>query len=282
MNILIDCGEGTQLALRNANESSKDIDIICITHFHGDHVAGLSGMLLLMGNQGKTSPLTIIGPRGLTKVVTGLRVIAPVLPFEVKLVEMNGEEEREFKLNKLTIHTFNELSIKAFKVKHKVECYGYTINLARLRRFDVEKANFLGLEKKYWSRLQHGETLIINGLEYTPDMVLAEARKGLKITYCTDTRPCNSLVNNAVDSDLFICEAMYGDNDKKEDAVEKKHMLMSEAAKTAKLACVKELWLTHYSPSMVNPKEYKEETLKLFKNTVFPKDGQYKILKFED
>ena len=85
MSILVDCGEATQLALRNAGESSKDIDVICITHFHADHIGGLPGLLLLMGNQGKTSPLTIIGPRGLEKVVNGLRIVAPVLPFEIKI-----------------------------------------------------------------------------------------------------------------------------------------------------------------------------------------------------
>lgn len=282
MSILVDCGEATQLALRNADESSKDIDVICITHFHGDHIAGLPGMLLLMGNQGKTSPLTIIGPRNLKKVVNGLRVIAPVLPFEVNCIELDGADEKTFKLNTLTIHTFNEFSITAFKVKHKVECYGYTFNLGRLPRFDVEKASYLGLEKRYWGKLQHGETVEVNGKIYTPDMVLAESRKGLKVTYCTDTRPCDSLVKNAENSDLFICEAMYGDEDKKEDALEKKHMMMNEATKIARAAKVKELWLTHYSPSMLNPKEYKEETLKLFKNTVFPKNGEYKSLKFEN
>lgn len=282
MSILVDCGEGTQLALRNADESSKDIDIICLTHFHADHVSGLPGMLLLMGNQGKTSPLTIIGPRGLKRVVEGLRVIAPVLPFEVKYEELNGEDNKKFRVNDLTIHTFNELSITAFKVKHKVECYGYTFDLARLPKFEVEKALKLGLAKPYWGKLQHGETVVVDGKTYTPDMVLGDARKGLKVTYCTDTRPCKGILENAVNSDLFICEAMYGDKDKLEDAYDKKHMMMDEAAQGAKLVNAKELWLTHYSPSMVNPKEFMSETRKIFSNTVFTKDGHSKELKFED
>ena len=285
MNILVDCGEATQLALRNAGESSKDIDVICITHFHADHIGGLPGLLLLMGNQGKTSPLTIIGPRGLEKVVNGLRVIAPVLPFEVKIKELvfdNNCQENKFKLNELTIHTFNELTVKAFRVNHKVVCYGYTFELHRLPKFEREKAEKLGLEKRYWGKLQHGETIILDGVAYTPSMVLGDNRKGLKITYVTDSRPCDSIVTNAKESDLFICEAMYGDSDKKEDALEKKHMMMDEAAKLAKIAKVKELWLTHYSPSMMNPKEYIEETKKIFGNTVFPKDGQHLEMKFED
>lgn len=282
MSILLDCGEGTQLALRNADESSKDIDIICITHFHADHIAGLPGMLLLMGNQGKVSPLTIIGPPGITKVVAGLRVIAPQLPYNVNIEEIGSKGTNTYNVNEITQHAFKELSITAFKVKHKVACYGYTFDLSRLPKFDIDKAKFYGIDKKYWSKLQHGETISTCGMTYTPDMVLGEARKGLKITYVTDTRPCDEIVNNALGSDLFICEGMYGDKEKITDAKEKKHMMMQEAAKMAVLSCVKELWLTHFSPSEVQPKKYIKELKESFNNTVISKDGEYKLLKFED
>lgn len=281
MSILVDCGEGTQLALRNAGESSKDIDVICITHFHADHVSGLVGMILLMGNQGKTSPLTIIGPRGIEKVVESMRIIAPVLPFKLIYKEIITSY-CNWKLNEITEHSFKDFTIHAFKVNHKVDCYGYTFELNRLPKFDVNKATALGLAKKFWGILQRGETVSVDGKLYTSDMVLGEQRKGLKVTYCTDSRPCESIIRNAVDSDLFICEAMYGDSEKKEDALEKKHMMMFEAANLAKTAGVKELWLTHYSPSMINPKQYMEETHKIFKNTIFPKDGQNKELNFVD
>lgn len=281
VSILIDCGEGTQLALRNANESSKDIDVICITHFHADHISGLVGMLLMMGNQGKTSPLTIVGPKGIENVVNSMRVIAPVLPYDIKYIELI-DKEATYNLSEVTSHSFNELTLHAFKVNHNVMCYGYTFELNRLPKFDVLRAEKLGIDKKYWGKLQHGETVSVNNKAYTPDMVLGESRKGLKVTYCTDTRPCKSLLDNSVSSDLLICEAMYGDTDKLKDAVSKKHMMVEEAASIAREAHAVELWLTHFSPSMIYPQNYLKSAQKVFNNTIIPKCGQHKILKFED
>ena len=219
MCLLVDCGVATLLAFRNAEESSKDIDIICITHFHADHVSGLVGLMLLMGNQGKTSPLTIIGPEGIEKVVESMRIIAPVLPYKIKYKEIKTPY-CNWRINEITEQSFKDFTIHAFKVNHKVNCYGYTFELSRLPKFDVAKATVLGLAKKFWGVLQHGEPVSVDGKLYTPDMVLGEPRKGLKITYCTDTRPCESIMQNAYDSDLFICEAMYGDPDKIQDALE--------------------------------------------------------------
>lgn len=281
VNILIDCGEATQLALRNAGESSKDIDVICITHFHADHIGGLVGLMLLMGNQGKTSDLTIIGPKGIKHVVESMRVIAPVLPFNIEYKEI-GTPYCNWRLDEITEHSFKEFTIRAFKVNHKINCYGYTFELDRLPKFNLEKALKLNLAKKFWGRLQHGEPVSVDGVLYTPDMVLDGQRKGLKVTYVTDTRPCDSILHSAIDSDLFICEAMYGDAEKHEDALEKKHMMMSEACRLAKASGAKELWLTHFSPSMVNPKEYINKAQDIFNNTIIPKDGQHKELKFVD
>lgn len=281
ISILVDCGEATQLALRNADESTKDIDVICITHFHADHIGGLIGLMLLMGNQGKTSQLTIIGPKGIEKVVESMRVIAPVLPYKVVYKEILTSY-CNWRLNEITEHSFKEFTIRAFRVNHKVECYGYTFELDRLPKFNVNKALELGLAKKFWGILQRGEPVSVGGKLYTSNMVLGEPRKGLKVTYCTDTRPCEPLIQSALDSDLLICEAMYGDTDKKQDALEKKHMMMSEAAEIARAANVKELWITHFSPSMMYPQNYLRDTKKIFDNTVIPKCGQHKKLCFED
>ena len=272
-NILIDCGEGTQIALREQGWSPKPIGIICITHFHADHISGLPGMLLDIGNSERTEPLTIIGPKGLTRVVSALRTIAPELPFEVRLVEIE-ENFQSFK--------FDGFRIEAFKLNHNIVCYGYSIIVERGAKFDPERAKALEIPLKLWSVLQRGETCEADGKVYTPDMVLLGARKGLKVTYCTDTRPTDSIVENAREADLFICEGMYGEPDKLDKAKEHKHMTFYEAATLAKRASVKEMWLTHYSPSLIRPQEFKKEVRQIFANTVISKDGETKDLRFED
>ena len=182
-SILIDCGEGTQVAMKEKGWSPKPIDIICFTHFHADHISGLPGMLLTMGNAERTEPLLMIGPKGLTRVVNALRVIAPELPFEIECREIEGKEE---------VFEFDGFQIEAFKVQHNVTCYGYSIQVNRAGRFDVEKAKENGIEQRFWSRLQKGEIIETENGTLTPDMVLGAARRGLKVTYCTDTRSSNN------------------------------------------------------------------------------------------
>ena len=272
-NILIDCGEGSQIALKELGWSPKPIDIICFTHFHADHISGLPGMLLTMGNAERTEPLTIIGPKGLLKVVSSLRIIAPELPFDISLIEIQDNFQT---------FEFDGFRIEAFRVNHNVICYGYNLIIERKPKFDVERAKALNLPVTLWNPLQKGNTVSFEGKEYTPDMVLMGARKGLKVTYCTDSRPTNFIVENAKGADLFICEGMYGEPDKKEKAKEHKHMTFYEAAEMARDAGVKELWLTHYSPSLPKPDLYKKETREIFKNTVISRDGQCTDLMFED
>lgn len=271
-SLLIDCGEGTQVAVKEKGWSFKPIDILCITHFHADHISGLPGLLLTMGNADRTEPLTIIGPKGLTKVVNALRVIAPELPFEIRCIELENPQEH-FELSGYIID--------AFKVNHAVTCYGYSVSIARTGRFNVEQAVARGIPKNCWNRLQHGQTVESDGNVYTPDMVMGESRKGIKVTYCTDSRPVKAIAENASCADLFICEGMYGDNDKDGNARKYKHMTFSEAAKLAKEAGVKQMWLTHYSPSLVRPKEYIRSATDIFPATRAGKDGLSVELGFE-
>ena len=272
-SILVDCGEGTQIAMRKKGWSPNPIDVICFTHFHADHISGLPGMLLNMGNADRTEPLLLIGPKGLARVVSSLRVIAPELPFELRFLELNDSIET---------HEICGLRMTAFKVNHSMTCYGYTFELDRAGRFDKESAEKLGIPIKLWNRLQKGETVTENGKTYTPDMVMGEARKGLKVTYCTDTRPTEVIAEQSKGSDLLILEGMYGEEEDEPKARQKKHMMMQEAAQIAKQAGAGVLWLTHYSPAMNYPANYSDMVKSIFPEANICKDGKSITLKFTD
>ena len=270
-NLMIDCGEGTQVAVKEKGWSFKPIDVICFTHYHADHISGLPGLLLTMGNAERTEPLTLIGPKGLTRVVSALRVIAPELPFEIEFRELTQPEET------IEIKGYH---ITAFRVNHNVTCYGYSLEIKRTGKFDAARAKEQNIPLKCWNPLQKGETVTVDGITYTPDMVLGPARKGIKLTYTTDTRPVKAISEHAAGSDLFICEGMYGEQDKEAKAY--KHMTFREAASLAKEAGVGEMWLTHYSPSLVRPEEALEEAANIFPNTIAAKDRQSVELQFEE
>ena len=272
-SLLIDCGEGTQVSIREKGWSVNPIDTICFTHYHGDHISGLPGLLLSMGNAERVKPLTLIGPKGLEKVVNCLRVIAPELPFDIIYKEI---DENEFSTD------IDGLTLEAFKVNHSITCYGYSLMLPRTGKFSVERAKDEGIPVKLWNPLQKGETVEFDGKVYTPDMVLGPPRKCIKLTYCTDTRPISVIAEKAKGADLFICEGMYGEKDKQKKAVENRHMTFYEAASLAKEAGVKEMWLTHYSPSLVWPEQYLNEVREVFSNTKCAKDRKSVTLIYED
>ena len=271
--VLIDCGEGTQIALKEKGWSPKPIDVICFTHYHADHISGLPGMLLTMGNAERTQPLTLIGPKGLSRVVSALRVIAPELPFEIVYQEITEPNQTFF---------INGMYIDAFRVNHNVTCYGYTIRIPRGGKFQLEKAQALGIDRRFWNPLQKGQTVEVDGRLYTPDMVLGEERRGLKVTYVTDTRPTKEIVRAARDADLFICEGMYGEQDKLAKAKENRHMMMAEAAAIASEAGVSRLWLTHYSPSLNHPEEYLGQLRTIYPETITARDGRTIDLLFDE
>ena len=263
--MLIDCGEGTQTSMRQQGMIGfKQIDVICFTHFHADHISGLPGLLLTIGNAERTEPLLMVGPKRLEKVVNSLRVIAPELPFEIRFQELSEAEESFMWVN------------------HRATCYGYSLSLPRTGKFSVDRARENEIPMKYWNGLQKGNTYEEDGHIYTPDMVLGPDRKGLKLTYCTDTRPTPLIEKYAAGSDLFICEGMYGEKEKEIKAIEHKHMMMQEAAAIAAKADVGEMWLTHYSPSMAKPAVFMDEIREIFPRTIAAKDRTTTTLKFSE
>ena len=272
-NLLIDCGEGTQVAIREKGWSVHDLDVICFTHYHADHISGLPGLLLTLGNADRTKPVHMIGPKGLERVVNALRTIAPELPFPIEYHEIT-EKEQDFEMNGYCIH--------AFRVNHNVTCYGYTLEIKRQGRFDVERARGQEIPQKFWSRLQKGEVIEDGDRVLTPEMVLGPQRKGIKLTYCTDTRPVPIIAECAKHADLFICEGMYAEKEKEAKARQYKHMTFYEAADLAKRAEVSEMWLTHYSPSLTRAESYMDDVHKIFPAASLGKDGRSVELEFEE
>lgn len=272
--ILIDCGEGTQVSMKQVGWGFKNIDIICLTHFHLDHILGLPGLLLTIANSDRRKDIKIIGPVGLSKVIDAFKIFFTYLPFNLNIIECNGTNNSIFETDDFNISTLS--------LDHSVNCIGYSIDVKRKRKFEVKKAESNGVPKEIWKDLQNGKTKTLDEKVFTSEMVLGEERKGIKISYITDTRPIREIESFVKGSNLFICEGMYGDENDIIKAKENKHMTFSEAANIAKNANVKELWLTHFSPSMEDENLYLNNAKNVFKNTKLGFDRAQREIKYEE
>jgi len=266
--ILFDCGEGTQISLRALGWGLKDIELILISHVHGDHVTGLPGLLLTLANSGRTEDVLIVGPQGFSGIVERLLVVAPHLPFSVRYLELGGGECFE--------HA--GLTITCAQAEHHVPCLGYRIDVPRGRRFLPERARELGVPVADWRRLQRGET--VGGV--SSEAVLGPPRHGLSVGLVTDTRPTPFLVQLISGVDLLVGEGMYGSDDDQPRALERTHMTFREAAQLAASAGAKQLVLTHFSPSVVEPDSYVGNAREVFPETIVGRDHLTLSLSFAD
>jgi ribonuclease Z len=264
--VLFDCGEGTQISLRALGWGIKDIDLILISHVHGDHITGLPGLLLTQANSGRTEPVAIVGPTGLGAVLGGLLVVAPRLPFEVQSRELSGDEA----------FAFDGLNVSCAAAEHHVPCLAYRLAVPRGRRFLPDRARELGVPIQQWGRLQHGEAVG----DVQPEAVLGPPRAGVSLGLVTDTRPTEGLRRLMRDVDLLVAEATYGDDEDQPRAVERKHMTFREAAQLAASARAKRLVLTHFSPSVVEPDIFLERAREVFPETVVGHDHLTVSLQF--
>jgi ribonuclease Z len=268
---LFDCGEGTQIPWKSLGWGFRQLGAICLSHMHADHVAGLPGVLFMVAHAGRTEPLDIYGPVGTSYVVEGLRRIAADLPFPIHIHELKGDEA--FSLP-------GDLSCTCAGAAHGIPCLAYRVELARRPLFHAERAQALGLPVRFWSRLQHGETIEYNGRTITPDQVLGEPRRGISFAYVTDTRPTHALITLVRDADLLVCESMYAEQADLPLARANAHMIAEESAGIAKSAGVHALILTHFSPKINDPAQVEKAARRVFSNTRAARDGLVVTLDF--
>lgn len=270
---LFDCGEGTQIAWRESGWGFRRLGAICISHTHADHIAGLPGLLHAVANAGRTEPISVFGPAGTADVVSALRTIAPVLPYEVLPTDLRGGE-------RFTLP--GGLVGSCEPGDHALPVLAYRADLVRRRAFLPERARALEIPIELWKRLQAGEHVSWTGGTATPDAVLGPPRSGVSIAYVTDTRPVPELWRFLKAVDLLVCEGTYGSDEDHSKAVRNRHMTFREAATLATRADAHLLWITHFSPALEDPGAFVANATDVFPKAMVGRDGLSIGLPFPD
>ena len=290
--LLFDCGEDTQRSLVEAGlKFNKPLKIL-ISHFHGDHIIGLPGLLFRFGLNQRTAPVTIFGPVNLFlylsvhRKVLGLKAYYPITVIEIDdkqnqliIYESLDSELPKEKLNmkENIIFEGSKYVLKYTLVDHSVLAFAYSfIEKPRSGKFNPEKAKELGIpESSLWKKLQEGESIEYKGKLIDPikESIVGPKRKGRKVTYSGDTSPCKSLIELGKDSDILIHEATFS-KELSDMAIEKKHSTATDAATDAKKMGAKQLILTHISSRYRDDSLLLllEEAKEIFPNTLIAED----------
>ncbi|MEE0024120.1 ribonuclease Z [Methanobrevibacter sp.] len=261
--MLFDCGEGTQRQLIYAKISPMKISKIFITHYHGDHILGMPGLLQSMNFRGRETKLTIYGPKGLDNLRQAISNLGfPDFDFPLEWIEIDSG----------TVIENEEYIIKAQRVKHNTLTLAYSVEELKKPRFLRQKAIDLGVPVgPKFGKLHSGESVEVNGEIIKPEQVLGPPRKGHKITYSGDTMPCEEIINFAKDSTILIHESTYKAEDK-DKADLHAHSTSVDAANIALNSNSKELILTHISTRYTEVDDLLKEAQEIFKNTKIAKD----------
>ena len=278
-SILFDCGEGTQTAARKTGVSLMSADVIALTHYHGDHIFGLPGLLQTLGVQGRAEPLTILGPADIRQELSPIMQLAGWLPYPVILREVPPEG---IPMQSVNGSWPSEAVLACRATEHRVPSQCYVFTLGRPPEFLPDRAKALGVPVQYWKLLQHGKAVSFEDRAVQPDDVRGLPRKGLKFVFSGDTVACDGLRFAAQDADLLISEATYGENDQAQTAIEHGHMTFAQAARLAAEANVKRLWLAHYSQMIEMPADYLDNARQYFPDVICGEDGMKITLKFEN
>ena len=264
--ILFDCGEGTQRQMMRYGVGFSFTEVF-FTHFHADHMLGITGLLRTMGLQDRTAPVTLYGPRGALRILgaaLSLGIERNKFPVEVVEIEAGQRLVRD------------EYDIVVFETEHRADTVGYALaEHTRLGRFHPDRARELGVpEGPLWGRLHKGETVTLDdGRTVGPADLVGSPRRGRTVVYSGDTRPHLALLHAARGADLLIHEATFG-SDEAERAIETGHSTAAEAARVAVEAGVRQLVLTHISPRYTrDAPELLAEARAVFPDTVIARDG---------
>lgn len=275
--VLFDCGEGTQIPWQRFGWGFRRLGAICLSHVHADHVAGLPGLLHALANAGRTESVALYGPVGTAEAVNGLRVIAPRLPYELRVTELTGglAGRERFGLP-------GGLEGRVATGEHGLPTLAYRVGVGRARRFSAERARALGVPQPLWRPLQRGEAVRWEGGTASPEEVLGPPRRGLALGYVTDTRPLAEIAALVAGVDLLVCEGSYGDPADGAKAVARGHMTFGEAAGLARAAGARALWLTHFSPALPDPDAFLGEATAVFPATTVGYSGLTGTLSFPE
>ena len=277
--LLFDCGEGTQAAARRAGVNLMRADTVCLTHYHGDHIFGLPGLLQTLGAQGRTRPLLLVGPKGLAGIWSAVRALTGPLPYAVRLQEADGP----MALDALSEGWPAGAVLRPFATRHRVPSRGYRLDLPRAGRFDPAKARALNVPVPAWKLLQRGQSIPLeNGAVVAPADVLGPARRGLRFVFSGDTAPCPALEQAAQNADLFLCDATYPDNEQEAQAKQWGHSTFAQGAAIAKKADVRRFWLMHYSPMILEPEAALPNAQAVFPAAECGFDGKQIILQYDE
>lgn len=261
--ILLDCGEGTQRQMSIAGLSPMKVNHIFISHLHGDHFLGLPGLIQSMAFRGRTEPLHIFGPWRTAKLVDHIENLGYYsINFSIHTHEVSSG----------LIIDKPEYKVYCSMAEHSVPNLAYLIEEKRSPKFLKDKALELGLKPgPDFGKLQSGVSVELDGEIIHPEQVLGKERKGRRIAYSGDTKPCANVLSLSEDADVLIHESTF-DELLKDRAVETGHSTAGEAARIAKEARVKKLILTHISTRYQDPEKLYKEALDIFEDSILACD----------
>ncbi|MBS3123923.1 ribonuclease Z [Candidatus Woesearchaeota archaeon] len=260
-NILMDCGEGIQRQMRQTGIKPAKITRLLISHWHGDHVFGIPGLMSAMGADQYAKKLYIYGPKGTKKY------------FEHLFQSFAAKGIVEHEINEVTPGIFFETEdfyLEAQELKHSVPCIGFSFVEKERLRINVDKAQKLGLQGPILGKLQNGEDIIFKGEKIKAKDVTYKVEKK-KISYIADTLPCNGANKLAKEAELLISEGTHL-SDIQEKTEKYMHLTVKDAALIASENNAKKLVITHISPRYKSTADMIDEARQYFDNTIIAED----------